>query len=194
LESTTWLTCLRVVVDAGADLAGLARDGLDAFTAAARTHLPRLGASRLYHAIVRGVFTALTDPAGTATQRPGALERVGFLLEDRAHTADRLADVEARMVGVLDAMGLTGLVTSIPGLSTVGAAVILAETGDPTRFASARSVVKHAGLSPAEHTSATLRGQTHISRRGRPALRLAACRAAWGALPHNPVLAARFAP
>ncbi|WP_091460548.1 transposase [Micromonospora inyonensis] len=71
--------------------------------------------------------------------------------------------------------------------------MILAETGDLTRFASARSVVKHAGLSPAEHTSATLRGQTTISRRGRPALRLAAWRTVWGALPHNPVLAARFA-
>jgi hypothetical protein len=35
--------------------------------------------------------------------------------------------------------------------------VILAETGDLTRFASAHSVVKHAGLNPAENTSATFR-------------------------------------
>jgi transposase len=192
LDSTTWLACLRVVVDADADLAGLARGGLDAFTAAARAQLPRVGATRLYHAIVRGFFAALTDPAGAAAQRPGALERVGFVLDDWEHTTSRLAKVQQRMVGVLDAMGLTGLVTSIPGLSAVGAAAILAETGDLTRFASARSVVKHAGLSPAEHTSATLRGKTQISRRGRPALRLAAWRAVWGALPHNPVLAAKF--
>lgn len=96
------------------------------------------------------------------------------------------------MVGVLDALGLTTLVTSIPGLSAVGAAVILAETGDLSRFASARSVVKHAGLNPAENTSATFRGTTQLSRRGRPGLRLAAWRAVWGALPHNPVLAARY--
>jgi transposase len=96
------------------------------------------------------------------------------------------------MTGILDAMGLTALVTSIPGLSAVGAAVILAETGDLSRFASARSVVKHAGLNPAENTSATFRGQTHLSRRGRPGLRLAAWRAVWGALPHNPVLHAKF--
>jgi transposase len=192
LESTTWLACLRVVVDADGDLAGLAHAGLAAFTAAARTYLPQLGATRLYHAIVSRMFAALRDPAGVVAQRPGALERVGFLLDDTEYTTRRLVDVQARMVGVLDAMGLTGLVTSIPGLSAVGAAVILAETGDLNRFASARSVVKHAGLSPAEHTSATLRGQTHISRRGRPALRLAAWRAVWGALPHNPVLADRF--
>jgi transposase len=192
LESTTWLACLSAVVDAGADLPALAGGGLDAFTTAARARLVRFGASRLYHRIVRAFFTALTDPAGVAAQRPGALERVGMVLADWQHTQARLSDVENRMVGVLDATGLTGLVTSIPGLSAVGAAVILAETGDLSRFASARSVVKHAGLNPAENTSATFRGQTQLSRRGRPGLRLAAWRAVWGALPHNSVLHAKF--
>jgi len=96
------------------------------------------------------------------------------------------------MVGVLDALRLTGLVTSIPGLSALGAAVILAETGDPSRFATGRSVVKHAGLNPAENTSAASRGVTKVSRRGRPALRVAAWPAVWATLPANPVLAAKF--
>ena len=38
----------------------------------------------------------------------------------------------------------------------------------------------------------TFTGRSRISRRGRPRLRLAAWRAAWGALPHNPVMAARY--
>ena len=192
LESTSWLACLSVVVDAGGDLAGLAAAGLDVFSAAARARLSRFAATRLSHRIARGFFTALTDPAGVGAQRPGALERVGLVLADWQHTRTKLGDVESRMLGVLDAMGLTVLVTSIPGLSAVGAAVILAETGDLSRFSSARSVVKHAGLNPAENTSATFRGQTKLSRRGRPGLRLAAWRAVWGALPHNPVLHARF--
>jgi transposase len=104
----------------------------------------------------------------------------------------RRRDVEGRMLQVLDQLGLTELVSSIDGLSAVGAAAILAETGDLSRFASSRSVVKHAGLNPAENTSASLRGQTRMSRRGRPQLRAAAWRAVWGALPNNPVLAARF--
>jgi transposase len=192
LESGTWLACLGVVVDAGGDLVGLAGAGVDAFAAAARAGLARFGVSRLCQRIVRGFYAALTDPAGVAAQRPGALERVGLVLADWAATRARLADVQTRMVGVLDALGLTAVVCSIPGLSAVGAAVILAETGDLTRFASARSVVKHAGLNPAENTSATFRGHTRLSRRGRPGLRLAAWRAVWGALPHNPVLAARY--
>ena len=54
-------------------------------------------------------------------------------------------------------------------------------------------MVKHAGLNPSERTSATMNGQTRISRRGRPGLRSAAWRAVWGALRHNRVLLAKHA-
>jgi transposase len=94
---------------------------------------------------------------------------------------------------VLDELELTSLVTSIPGLSAVGAAAILAETGDLNRFDSARAVVKHAGLCPRDNSSGSYQGKTAISGRGRPALRLAAWRAVFAALQHNPVLAARHA-
>ena len=97
------------------------------------------------------------------------------------------------MVQVLDELGLTRLATSIPGLSAVGAAAILAETGDPTRFSSARALVKHAGLCPRDNASGAYQGKTGISGRGRPQLRLAAWRAVWAALRNNPVLAARYA-
>ena len=96
------------------------------------------------------------------------------------------------MVAILDELGLTQLVTSIPGVSAVGAAAILAETGDPTRFDSPRALVKHAGLCPRENTSGTYTGHSRISGRGRPRLRTAAWRAVWGALPTNPVMAARY--
>jgi transposase len=76
----------------------------------------------------------------------------------------------------------------------VGAAAILAETGDPARFDSARALVKHAGLCPRDNTSGAFAGKTTISGRGRPLLRLAAWRASWGALPHNPVFAAKYTP
>src|ERR671912_356909 len=59
-------------------------------------------------------------------------------------------------------------------------------------FAGPRGVVKHAGLCPRDNASGQHQGKTSISGQGRPALRLAAWRAVWGALPHNPVLTARF--
>jgi transposase len=127
------------------------------------------------------------------SQRPGGLERARFALADLHHAEGQRDQVEALMVELLDELQLTELVTTIPGLSAVGAAAILAETGDLTRFDSARSVVKHAGLCPRENASGSYAGKTTISGRGRPLLRVAAWRAVWGALRHNEVLANRHA-
>ena len=190
----SWRAALAVVLDRCAgDLARVRRLGLDRFTVAVRRELPRWGAARPCLRIVRAVFAALADPAGVAAHRPGALERAHFALGDWRDTRARLADVEARMVAVLDDLGLTRLVTTIAGLTPAGAAAILAETGDPARFTTPRSLVKHAGLCPRDNASGGYQGKTSISGRGRPALRVAAWRAVWAALSNNAVMAARFA-
>ena len=128
-----------------------------------------------------------------AAQRPGALERLHLLLGDWRLLRSRLACTEERMVGVPGGLGLAALAASIDGMSALSGAVILAETGDLHRFTSGRAVVKHAGLNPSEHTSATINGRTRVSRRGRPGLRAAAWRAVWGALRQNKVLQAKHA-
>ena len=139
-----------------------------------------------------GCSAALSDPAGVIAHRAGALERVQLLLEDWQLTRTRLTQAEERMIAVLDELGLTALVTSITGLSAVGAAAILAETGDPSRFATARALVKHAGLAPREKLSGAFTGRTRLTGQGRPGLRLAAWRAVWGAQRANPVYGARY--
>jgi transposase len=83
---------------------------------------------------------------------------------------------------------LTELVTSITGLSSIGAAAILADTGDPARFATA--LVEHAGLAPREKLSGTFTRRTKLTGQGRPSLR----RAVWGAQRANPIYAARYQP
>lgn len=200
LESKSWLAALTVVLDHvgdSGDLAVIRRKGWTRFAAAVRKELPAHGTTRWYSAIVRAVFDAATDPdsatTGVLPQRAGALERVRFALADLAHARAEITVVEARMLTVLNGLGLTDLVTSIPGVSAVGAATILAETGDPARFSSARALVKHAGLCPRDNASGSYQGRTGISGRGRPELRLAAWRAVFSALQHNPVLAARHA-
>jgi transposase len=192
-DSVNWCAALAVVLErCNGDPRRLARLGPKGFEAAMRRELPRWGGQRAWRRIITAVFTALTDPAGVLAQRRGALERARWVLADWRTCQARLAEVEARMVEVLDELGLTEYLTSIPGISAIGAAAILAETGDPTRFDSPRALVKHAGLCPRENTSGTYTGQSRISRRGRPRLRLAAWRAVWGALPNNPVMAARY--
>jgi len=60
------------------------------------------------------------DETEVAAQRVGALERAGWVLTDWGHATTQIAEVETRMVAVLDQLELTELVTSIPGLSAVG--------------------------------------------------------------------------
>jgi transposase len=190
LDSLTWRAAMAVT---SCDPARVRALGLAGLTEAVRAELPRWGTRRPYRPILVALHAAAADGRGVPAQRPGALERATFALADLRHAQAQREQVEALMIGVLDALGLTELVTSIPGLSAVGGAAILAETGDLARFDSGRAVVKHAGLCPRDNASGTYAGKTTISGRGRPLLRVAAWRAVWAALPHNPVLAARHA-
>ena len=194
-RSRTWIAALSVIVDRdGGDFARTRRLGPARFEHAVRRLILSRGGQKPCLRIVGKIFAALTDPAGVTAHRRGALERVQLLLEDWHEAHRRLADTETRMTAVLDELELTELVTSIPGISDpVGAAAILAQTGDPRRFTTARALVKHAGLAPREKLSGAFIGRTKLTGQGRPGLRLAAWRAVWGAQRANPVYAARYA-
>jgi transposase len=191
--STTWLAALRMVTSrCGGDPARLAAMGPEAFTAVVRGELAGWGAQKAHRGICARIFAALADTEGVvAWCRRGLLRRVADELGDLQRTRAQLRQVEAGMVAVLDELGLSRL-GGIPGLTAVGAAAILAETGDPRRYDSSSSLVKHAGLAPADNASGNFAGQARISRRGRPGLRLAAWRAVWPMLRFNPVLAAKY--
>jgi transposase len=192
-RSATWTAALSIVVDRdGGDLARTRRRGLPRWENAVRREVIRRGRKKPCMRIVRAMFAALCDPAGVTAHRRGGLERVGLILTDWIEAHHRLTDTETRMTAILDELALTGLVTSIPGISAIGAAAILAETGDLNRFATARALVKHAGLAPREKLSGTFVGRTKLTGQGRPGLRLAAWRTVWGAQRANPVYAARF--
>ena len=192
-KSSTWRAAMTVITDGdGGDLARTRHLGLARFEKAVRRQIAKHGGQKPSLRIVRNLFTALTDPTGVLAHRHGAFERVAFLLQDWHATATKIADTETRMVAVLDELHLTELTTSIPGVSAVGAAAILAETGDPHRFTTARAMVKHAGLAPREKLSGTYVGRTKLCGAGRPGLRLAAWRAVWGTQRTNTVYAARY--
>jgi transposase len=192
-RSVTWMAGLAVITGRdGGDLARTQRLGPARFEREVRRQVTRRGRCKPCLRIVRGLFAALSDHAGVLTHRRGALERVALLVEDWDLTGERISQAEQRMTAALDELGLTALVTSIPGISAVGPAAILAETGDPRRFATARALVKHAGLAPREKLSGAFTGRTRLTGQGRPGLRLAAWRAVWGAQRANPVYGARY--
>jgi transposase len=190
-RSVTWLAAVQVVTSRGGDPAGL---GLEELTGLVRAAIGGWGGQRPCLRVLRNVHAALAAGEGVvASARRGLFRRIAGELEDLARVRGQLRAAEADMTAVLEEdLGLARL-GSIRGLTLTGAAVILAETGDPRRYDSSSSMVKHAGLSPAGNSSGAFEGQARISRRGRPGLRLAAWRAVWPMLTHNPVLAAKYA-
>lgn len=193
-DSATWLASLEVVLErCGGDVAGAAAMGYEAFAAAAAAVLPGWGGRRV-GGTCRQLFAALADDRGVARMRRAALRRARGALADLKYARARREQAEADMIALLGELGVDAdRICQIPGLSPATLAAILAETGDLRRYESSSSVVKHAGMSPARNESGSFRGQARISRRGRPALRLAAWRAAWAVLRHCDVLAAKHA-
>jgi transposase len=192
-SSVTWLAGLQVVTGrCGGQPETLAAAGLEAFTALVRSAVGGWGGQRPDGRVLRAVSAALTDTEGAvAWSRRGLFRRIADELGDLQRVRAQLRAVEADMVTVLGELGLARL-GGIPGLTAVGAAAVLAETGDPCRYDTSSSLVKHAGLAPAENASGAFEGQPRISRRGRPGLRLAVWRAVWPLIIHNPVMAARY--
>jgi transposase len=184
---------LRAVLSVSTDPAVIEKMGAERFFEAVTATLADWGGRRRNHRILRAAWAAARQPGGVGSERTAAAERTGFLVDDWHRALVALADVEARMTEVMEGLGLAELVETIDGLSVVGAAAILAETGDPGRFDSPRTWVKHAGLAPRANESGNFHGRTTTSGRGRPALRTAAWRAIWGLLPNNTVFSARYA-
>jgi transposase len=187
-DSLTW----RAAVSVSADPDQIRAMGYDAFAQAVTDELPRWGGKRLTRRICEAVFAATKAPGGVEWDRIAAAERVGFLIADWRRALAELAEVEARMVALLEELHLRHLVETVAGLSAIGAAQILSETGDPGRYDCPRTWVKHAGVCPMANESGRFRGQTKVSGRGRPGLRTAGWRAVMGALRHNRVYQDRY--
>jgi transposase len=191
--SMTWLAALDVVTSrCGADPARLAAGlGGEEFLALVRDAGPGWGLTRPDRRITRKVLELADDRDAVPVMRRGLLRRVRDELGDLRRYRRQLAEVEADMRAGLAGLGLSRL-GDVPGLTLTGAAAILAEAGDPRRYETSSSMVKHAGLSPSDNASGAFEGASRISRRGRPSLRLAAWRAVFPMLTHNPVLKAKY--
>jgi transposase len=190
-KSVTWLGCVEAVAS-GAGPARLAAGGEAGFLALAGEAARAWGATRADRRIARNVLGVLDDPDAVAWSRRGLFRRLAGELADLRRLRAQIAAAEEEMAAVLGSeLGLARL-GDIPGLTLAGAAAILAEAGGPHRYETSKSLVKHAGLSPADTSSGAFEGESRISRRGRPGLRTAAWRAVAPLLLHNPVMTAKY--
>jgi transposase len=157
------------------------------FEARLRRHHPRrfLGwmAGRLW-AAARDVPELPETPAAAMRWRLAA-ERVA--LADVA-----IAELDARMLELLEATGYGWLRGQLRGLGDQTLAAILALTGDPAGYDDARCLVKLAGTNPTERSSGEREAAGGIHRRGHPLLRYVSYLAAVNLVRHEPEFRARF--
>ncbi len=132
----------RAVMSVSADPEEIERMPLEHLTERARAPLQQWGGRRLHHATLQRLHASASAPGGVRAERAAATERTHLAALDWLDAHTRQRDTEARMVATLEELGIARITRTLPGLSLVGAATILAETGDPSRFTHARAWVK----------------------------------------------------
>ena len=146
--------------------------------------------AREIHAIDKDL-TRLKNRLGTAGPGEGHPEVVASLkrrirvLEDEKRALESELERETRKLQGND----LALLTTIPGIGTRTACMLLAEIGDVHRFTSARKLVAFAGLTPARFESGTsIGGYTRISRMGSTSIRRVLYMPWLSASRYNPVI------
>jgi transposase len=120
---------------------------------------------------VQEIRLAAATTIGVRHGLKAARLRLRQLLDEIDSCLSRLTETEAEMHAALNETGLASYLLSAPGVGIVTAAIFLGETGDLTRYEDARQIQKHAGYNLKENSSGQHKGQSKITKRGRPVLR-----------------------
>lgn len=119
-------------------------------------------------AIRASARTSIALDTGTSARR-AEMQR---LLERWRLVRAQIAAVEARLGELVAASPAARALTTVPGISIVCAATLVAEVGDPHGYASPRQVLKLAGMNLVRRQSGTsVLGRVRQTKRGRPLLR-----------------------
>lgn len=126
----------------------------------------------------RGSFTfaiALREHAllsvGASMGHTQAKQSLAFLLSQYQLLTDYLAELEQSALTLLQEIPQATPMLAIPGIGTITLSGILSETGDLGGYDHGQQVLRLAGLHLSEISSGLHKGQTRITKRGRPKLR-----------------------
>jgi transposase len=148
---------------------------------AARTHSPatmrrrlvRDGAARVSLTKLKRLQAAASESIGPLAASVGQERCLRELLDTLATLDERIADLEARIVRLLEQLPEAEYLMSVKGVGAMTAAIILAETGGLRQYSCAAAVLKLAGLNLYQVSSGQYQSGRHISKRGRSQLRRA---------------------
>ena len=126
-------------------------------------HYNHLDAERLYKSAMETV--------GLKQGREGSTYELRTLLPRLKVLNREIEKIQSRIEQMLADIEETSYILSIKGISTVTAAIIIAESGGLSNYDKISSVLKVAGLNLFEISSGKHKGKKHITKRGRNLMR-----------------------
>jgi transposase len=120
---------------------------------------------------VRALLDAAKSTIALTQAAPERRLEIQYLLTRWTLVRQQLADLDQPIAGVVEACPEAKILTTIPEVSAVSAATIVAELGTPADYVHPRQILKLAGMNLVEKSSASIRGRKRQSKRGRPMLR-----------------------
>ena len=171
------------------DARALAFYGLERIPAPYEPLSPQQAELRALSRCRDGLMTTKTAHANQLAQNPAARFARKSLKRLIAHLEKEIDKLEKEMRAVIennpDLKRDYDLLTTIPGVGFITAAVVLAEVGDLRRFGTSRQVAAFAGVTPSRKESGKSKSPGRMSKKGNARIRQALYMASLSACAHN---------
>lgn len=129
------------------------------------------GKRRISKKKIVALYTFAQNTIGITNDVSYVKTNIKFLLEEYRNILSNLEYIESQMSQALDKLEETKYIISIKGISDIFTADLIGELGNIDRFQNWKQIRKYAGYNFKEESSGKKKGQTVITKRGRPFLR-----------------------
>ena len=129
------------------------------------------GKRRISKTKIVALYTFAQNTIGITNDVSYIKTNINFLINEYKHILNNLEYIETQMSQVLSKLEEAQYITSVKGISDIFASDLIGELWDITRFQNWKQIRKYAGYNFKEESSGKKKGQTVISKRGRPFLR-----------------------
>jgi transposase len=179
----------RAVLSGDPDPARIAALRFDDFVAETRRTYE---GGRLSHSTLRRIHEAAQQSWGLGSRAAGSKVRLDLAMQRQRFMASQVAELDRHLLELYEGTGYAGIAETMPAMTSITAAMLLALSGDPVDFDSGRCLAKLAGTNARANESGEFKGSTAITRRGNPILRTIAFRAAVSLAKNNPEFKSRL--
>lgn len=180
----------RTVLSSDPDPQRIASMEFDDFVAEVRRNYQ---GSRLSRATLRRIHQAAQESWGLGARAQGSKLRLQLAMQRQRFVADQIELLDEHLLRLYEQTAYAEIAETMPGMTSITAAMLLALIGDPADFDSGRCLSKLAGMNARENESGEFNGSRSITRRGNPVLRAVGFRTAVSLAKNNPDFSARLA-